>query len=91
MAVRRIPTGGGGPWPPGAEIGVHTHANDNEEIYVIVGGSGVMYLDGDLFMVGAGDVVINAPGGTHGLRNTSDADLKLIVIEIPATSAEAGR
>ncbi|MCX5388969.1 cupin domain-containing protein [Streptomyces sp. NBC_00094] len=66
--------------PPGTSIGRHRHGHDHET-YVVLGGSGVMYRDGEEFRVGAGDVVVNAPFGEHGLRNDSDADLTLLVFE----------
>ncbi len=80
-----------GPWnfvdyavlPPGASIGIHTHG-DNEELYLVLEGKGVMHLDGEEFCVGAGSVVLNRPGGTHGLRNNGDAPLKLFVVEVRA-------
>lgn len=68
--------------PPGSEIGKHTHETDNEELYVIVAGRGVMVVDGETFEVGCGDCVVNRPGGTHALENTGDTDLKMIVVEI---------
>ena len=58
---------------PGADIGRHTHGPDNEELYVIVSGKGFMVLDGEEFEVGPGDVILNRPGGTHGLKNIADA------------------
>jgi quercetin dioxygenase-like cupin family protein len=69
--------------PVGADIGVHTHRPDNQEIYVVTSGRGLMYLDGDEFLVAAGHVIVNRPGGTHGLKNIGDAPLTLVVIEIP--------
>lgn len=69
--------------PPGADIGLHTHATDNEEIYVVIGGVGRMQLEGDVIEVALGHVIINRPGGTHGLVNTGTDDLRLVVIEIP--------
>jgi mannose-6-phosphate isomerase-like protein (cupin superfamily) len=69
--------------PAGATIGVHTHALDNEEIYVVLAGHGVMTIEHEERAVGPGDVNINPPGGTHGLRNTGAADLRLVVIEYP--------
>jgi mannose-6-phosphate isomerase-like protein (cupin superfamily) len=71
---------------PGADIGCHTHARDNEELYVIVSGKGLMSLDGEEFEVGPGDVVVNRPGGTHGLKNTGDEELRMVVIEVGAES-----
>jgi mannose-6-phosphate isomerase-like protein (cupin superfamily) len=68
--------------PPGGSIGLHTHDRDNEEIYVIVEGRGTMQVDGETFGVGPGDVVVNRPGGTHGLDNTGSAPLRLVVVEV---------
>jgi mannose-6-phosphate isomerase-like protein (cupin superfamily) len=68
--------------PPGADIGRHTHAVDNEELYVVISGKGLMMLDDQEFEVGPGDVVLNRPGGTHGLRNVGDEELRIVVIEV---------
>lgn len=67
--------------PPGSSIGVHTHGDD-EETYVVVDGEGRMHLDGEEFAVGAGDVVVNRPGGTHGLANTGPRPLRLVVLDV---------
>lgn len=67
--------------PPGASIGVHRHGED-EEIYLVLSGSGLMILDGVEHRVGAGSVIVNRPGGAHGLLNDGDADLRLFVVEI---------
>ena len=68
--------------PAGTDIGPHTHTQDNEEIYVILSGTGRMTLDEEEFDVGPGDVVLNRPGGTHGLRNTSDQEMRIVVVEV---------
>ena len=68
--------------PPGTSIGSHKHGND-EEFYVVLEGSGEMELDGAKQPVSAGDVIMNKPFGTHGLRNTSTTDeLKILVFEV---------
>ncbi|MGD9723372.1 MAG: cupin domain-containing protein [Pirellulales bacterium] len=72
--------------PVGADIGIHTHALDNEEIYIVLSGRGWMHVDGQEFEVNPGDVIVNRPGGTHGLKNTGDVELRLIVIEVPAAA-----
>lgn len=80
----------GSPWsfidlvrvPVGADIGIHTHTADNEEMYIIISGTGRMHVDGEEFEVGPGDVIVNAPGGTHGLVNTGNSDLTLVVVEV---------
>jgi mannose-6-phosphate isomerase-like protein (cupin superfamily) len=78
-----------GPWnfvdyavlPPGASIGTHRHGR-NEELYLVLEGEGTMHLDGQSFPVRAGHVVLNRPGGEHGLVNTSPAPLRLFVVEV---------
>jgi mannose-6-phosphate isomerase-like protein (cupin superfamily) len=67
--------------PVNSEIGIHTHALDNQEIYVIISGRAHMTLDGAEFSVGPGDVVINRPGGTHSLQNSGDSEVRMVVIE----------
>ena len=67
--------------PPGASIGRHTHGPD-EELYLVLEGTGTMHLDGEEFRVGPGSVILNRAGGTHGLRNDSDAPIRLFVVEV---------
>lgn len=68
--------------PPGTAIGVHTHDTSGEEVYVVICGTGRMHLDGREFPVGAGDVVVNRPGGTHGLTNTGQGPLRIVAIQM---------
>lgn len=75
---------------PGADIGLHTHAEDNEELYVVVSGRGLMTLDGEEFEVGPGDVILNRPGGTHALRNTGEEALRIVVLEVEAAPEPVG-
>ena len=63
---------------PGVSIGTHTHSED-EEYYYIISGSGMMHLDGTDHPVSAGDITAVYPGGTHGLTNNGDEDLRVIV------------
>jgi len=68
--------------PPGTSIGVHKHGND-EEFYIVLEGAGEMELDGVKHPVSPGDVIMNAPLGSHGLRNVSDTDdLRILVFEV---------
>ena len=69
--------------PPGADIGIHTHGTQEEEYYIIVSGLGEMHVDGQTFSVRSGDVIRNRPGGTHGLRNTGEHEILLVVIQVP--------
>lgn len=68
---------------PGTSIGYHTHEN-NEEVYVILEGRGVMTINGEAQEVSAGDVILNKPYWSHGLENNSDNDLKILVFEVQA-------
>jgi len=72
--------------PPKGSIGRHRHGA-NEEIYLVLSGRGRMHRDGADFAVGPGSVVVNRPGGRHGLVNTGARDLRLFVVEIAARGA----
>ncbi|MBL8839989.1 MAG: cupin domain-containing protein [Planctomycetes bacterium] len=67
--------------PPGASIGRHQHADDEEEFYLVLSGSGRMERDGESFRVNAGDLIRNGPGGAHGLVNDGAEPLRLFVFE----------
>ena len=70
--------------PPEASIGRHRHGDQEEELYLVLEGSGLLWRDGDQLVVRAGDLVRNRPGGEHGLRNTGIGVLRLFVIELRA-------
>ena len=65
--------------PAGVSIGEHRH-DGNEEIYYVVEGKGTMFLDGASFPIGPGDVSVVHPGHTHGLVNSKDGPMRLIVV-----------
>lgn len=67
--------------PPGVSIGIHKHEND-EEYYYIISGAGIITLDGEQLEVGPGDVTAAFTGGTHGLANDSERDLRVLVIGV---------
>ena len=66
---------------PGSSIGVHRHG-ENEEVYVVLSGSGMMTVNDERRAVKAGDIILNKPGWQHGLENMSDQTLKLFVFEV---------
>lgn len=68
--------------PPGSSIGSHTHADSEEELYLILAGTGEMTRNDEVFQVRAGDLIRNPPGGTHSLRNTGHQPLKIFVFEL---------
>jgi mannose-6-phosphate isomerase-like protein (cupin superfamily) len=72
--------------PPGASIGVHTHG-ENEELYLVLDGEGVLQTGPREVRVRAGHVIVNPRGGTHGLRNDGRVPLRLFVVEVPLAEA----
>ncbi len=74
--------------PSNHGIGEHTHGDD-EELYVVVAGRAEMTVDGVSIAVSAGDVIVNRPGGTHGLVNTGDEPLQLVVVALPPNTAQS--
>jgi mannose-6-phosphate isomerase-like protein (cupin superfamily) len=66
---------------PGASIGEHRHDGD-EEVYVILDGRGTAVMDGRRVPVGPGDLMLTRSGHTHGLINSPDAPMRLIVVGV---------
>ncbi|OGO33698.1 MAG: cupin [Chloroflexi bacterium RBG_16_56_8] len=66
---------------PGASIGVHRHG-DNEEVYVVLSGNGVMIVNDERQAVKTGDIILNKPGWEHGIENTSLEHLAIFVFEV---------
>jgi len=66
---------------PGSTVGTHRHG-DNEEMYVILSGTGTMTIDGTPTRIKAGDMILNRAGGEHGLVNDSDADIDILVLQV---------
>jgi mannose-6-phosphate isomerase-like protein (cupin superfamily) len=65
---------------PGDSIGFHKH-EVNEDVYVIVSGTGVFKNDdGREYPVEAGDITIARKGQSHALSNTGGADLVIISV-----------
>jgi mannose-6-phosphate isomerase-like protein (cupin superfamily) len=63
---------------PGAAIGYHPQKED--EVYYILGGEGVMQMNGREFPVKPGDAILTRPGSSHGLKQTGNDDLTLIIV-----------
>lgn len=60
---------------PGASIGMHTH-EDNTEIIFVIKGNGTIIDDGESSPISAGQCTYCPKGHSHSLVNTSDADLE---------------
>ncbi len=67
--------------PPGASIGVHDHA-DEDEIYIIQKGRGLMTDGGKEFPVETGDAILTGQGASHSIRNAGHEDLVVTAVII---------
>jgi mannose-6-phosphate isomerase-like protein (cupin superfamily) len=67
--------------PPGSTIGFHKHG-ENEEMYVVLEGQGLMKIENDEVTVGKGDMILNPAGGRHGLINNSRENIDILVVQI---------
>ncbi len=65
---------------------VHAH-KQNEELYIITGGSGSFYVDGEEFPVEEGSLVHVAPEGERVLKAGAE-DLRFICVQAKANSLE---
>lgn len=65
--------------PPGASVGVHDHV-DEDEIYLIQKGRGIMSDNGKEFEVAAGDAILTGQGASHSIKNTGSEDLVVTAV-----------
>jgi mannose-6-phosphate isomerase-like protein (cupin superfamily) len=62
---------------PGSGIGYHVQQED--EIYYVLSGRGVMTLDGKTVDVGPGTAILTRTGSSHGLKQAGSDDLVIII------------
>jgi mannose-6-phosphate isomerase-like protein (cupin superfamily) len=67
--------------PPGASIGTHEHV-DEDEIYLIQKGQGLMTNGGKEFKVAEGDAILTGQGASHSIKNTGSEDLVVTAVII---------
>lgn len=67
---------------PGASIGVHTH-DDSSEIMFIASGTGTHLYDGKSCRFSAGDVLYCPKGHSHSLINDGDSEVYFMAV-VPA-------
>ena len=67
---------------PGQEQRIHSHA-ESDKIYYVIEGSGRFHIAGDERELGPGETVIARPGEDHGVRNTTEENLVLLVFMTP--------
>jgi len=64
---------------PGQAHQAHTHA-DQDKMYVVLAGHGEAQVGGETTEVGAGDIVFAPAGMLHGMKNTGEEPLSVLVV-----------
>ena len=77
VSLNRLPAGKGMPF-------VHTHTK-NEELYIVLRGSGIFYVDGEEFPIQEGSLIRVAPAGERAWK-AGEEDLYFICIQAGAGS-----
>lgn len=77
VSLNRLPAGKSMPF-------IHSHKK-NEELYIVLRGSGMFYVDGDEFPIQEGSLVRVAPEGERGWK-AGNEDLYFICIQAEAGS-----
>jgi mannose-6-phosphate isomerase-like protein (cupin superfamily) len=77
VSLNRLPAGKGMPF-------VHSHKK-NEELYIVLRGSGTFYVDGEEFPISEGSLIRVAPAGERAWKAV-DEDLYFICIQAEAGS-----
>lgn len=62
---------------PGSSIGYHLQETD--EVYYVLSGQGKMTINGKEMSVKPGDAILTRKGSSHGLVQTGDSDLTIII------------
>jgi mannose-6-phosphate isomerase-like protein (cupin superfamily) len=76
--------------PPGKGIPfLHRH-EQNDEVYVVVGGRGQFLVDGECIDVAEGSALRIGPAGARAWRNNSDAPLYFLCLQVRADSVVEG-
>lgn len=68
--------------PPGGEIGSEVH-QDNDQMLILVEGSGKVTLDGRESDFNTGDVVVAPAGTEHNFVTTGDTAMKIVTTYSP--------
>lgn len=66
--------------PPGKKAWPYHLQYANEEMFVVLEGTGTLRYDGERYPVKAGDVIATPVGKAHQILNTSDVELRYLAI-----------
>lgn len=64
---------------PGCSIGLHEHINE-EEIFYILNGRGIVDDNGTRKEVAAGDAILTGGGASHSIENTGSEPLEIMAV-----------
>ena len=67
----------------GRELEQHVHTDEDDSFYVLEGELTVTH-DDEAIVAGPGTFVLVPPGVRHGLRNDSDAPVRILNVHAPA-------
>ena len=67
--------------PPGASVGNHAHEGE-DEIYIVMSGSGKILECGEWVAISAGDAILTGKGDSHSVKNDGDAPLVIAAVII---------
>ncbi len=67
--------------PPKTSMSYHKHGQD-EEMYIILEGTGTVTIEGKEHVVKKGDLIKNPPYSSYDLVNDSDVDLELMILNL---------
>jgi len=67
--------------PPGASVGNHAHEGE-DEIYIVMSGSGKILEGGEWISISTGDAVLTGKGDSHSVKNDGDAPLVIAAVII---------
>jgi quercetin dioxygenase-like cupin family protein len=70
---------------PGAAIGYHEQKGD--EVYYVLSGTGELTMNGVKSVVGPGTAILTRKGSSHGLRQTGEDDLVIVIVYRRGASA----
>jgi mannose-6-phosphate isomerase-like protein (cupin superfamily) len=74
--------------PPGTTVGYHRHGND-EEVYFIIEGRGIMRDENSEVAVKKGDIILNSSHGSHGLSNNTSDNIVVLIFEVTCGRTES--
>ena len=73
--------------PPDGEIGLETHANVEQTLFIL-SGVGTVILDGVTQPIKAGDALVVTPGVAHNVINSNEAPMKIYTVYAPPNHIE---